>query len=305
MNCQDFDRRLDALLDAACGEDEWREAETHLAACPRCRTLFEGAAGRGGSLDEAAQASLTASVMARTARGACETARGRLCDFVDGVLDDFDRELVEGHLAHCEPCAELAGALAMTAAVLPSFAIVPPPPAFLAAVLAATSIRKAGPSRADRVAAWLSRAAMRPRFSLEVAYVCTLLLAVVFGNPVKAFMETASKGAAFAQPRVEVAVERIAAPLAAARATGETVVSRAVGRLAPARPAVAEPTGLMEWVQQWWEDSVARRARSVLGVAAGWLQSAQRLANDLAAQVMGKEPAAQPPAGEPARGAVR
>ena len=221
MNCQDFDRRLDALLDAACGEDEWREAEAHLAGCPRCRTLFEGAAGRGSALEAAGQASLTEAVLRRTVGNPCEAARSRLCDLVDGTLDPFDRELVSGHLSHCDPCTALAGALARSSAVLPSFAGLPAPSGLAERVLAATSRRPVEPSIAERFAAWLGRAVMRPRFSLEVAYVCTLLIALVFGNPVKAFKETASRASALAQPRVEVAVETMARPLAAARAKGE------------------------------------------------------------------------------------
>jgi predicted anti-sigma-YlaC factor YlaD len=78
MNCQDFDRRLEALLDGACAEGEWLDAESHLASCPRCRALLDGAAGRGPVLDEAGQASLTASVVRQTGGDPCGSARDRL-----------------------------------------------------------------------------------------------------------------------------------------------------------------------------------------------------------------------------------
>ncbi|RPJ69848.1 MAG: zf-HC2 domain-containing protein [Acidobacteria bacterium] len=305
MNCQDFDRRLDALLDAACAENEWREAEAHLAGCPRCRALLEGAAGRGPVLDEAGQASLTASVMRKTGGDPCGSARDRLCGFADGTLEAFERDLVAGHVSNCGRCAALADALARSAAVLPSFATLTPPEPFVSDVLSATSFRPAEPSVLGRLGEWLGRAAIRPRFSLEVAYVCTLLLAIVFGNPVKAFKETASRAEAYAQPRVEVAVGRIAAPLAAARATGETVVGKTVGRLSAAASAAPAPSGFLPMARRWWETGVVERLRSMLDAAAGWVRSAEELANDLAARLLGKQPPAARGPGEPPPAAVR
>ncbi len=296
MNCQDFDRRLEALLDGACAEAEWLEAESHLAGCSRCRALLEGAAGRGPVLDEAGQASLAASVMSKTGGDPCGSARDRLCGFVDGALEPFDRDLVAGHLLRCAPCAELADALARSAAVLPSLAMLTPRGRFVFDVLGATSFRPAEPSVLDRLGVRLRRAAMRPRFSLEVAYVLTLLLAIVFGNPVKAFKDTASKAEAYAQPRVDVAVERMAAPLAAARATGQTVVGKTVGRFTSVASAAAPPAGFIESAQRWWENGVVQRVRSMLGAAAGWLKATQELANDLAARLFGKQPAGGGPA---------
>ena len=304
MNCQDFDRRLEALLDGACQESDWTEAESHVAGCPRCRALFEGAAGRGPALDEAGQTSLTADILRRTGGDPCGSARDRLCGFVDGTLDAFDRELVAGHLSTCQPCAATADALVRCAAVLPSFAAVRPPGPFVTDVMAATSSRPAQPSVFDWAGEWLQRAAMRPRFSLEVAYVCTLLLVIVFGNPVKAFKETASRGAAFAQPRVDVAVERLAAPLAAARARGETVV-KTVERFSSAASASPASSGLVERAQRWWEAGVVQRVRSLLGAAAEWVRSAQELADGLAASLMGKEPGARAKPTEPPSKAVR
>ena len=305
MNCQDFDRRLEALLDGACAEGEWLEAESHLAGCPRCRALLEGAAGRGPVLDEAGQASLTASVMRKTAGDPCGSARDRLCGFVDGVLEPFDRDLVAGHLSCCAPCAALADALARNAAVLPSFAVLTVPGPFVFGVLAATTFRPAEPSVFDRLGGWLRRAAMRPRFSLEVAYVCTLLLAIVFGNPVKAFKETASRAEAYAQPRVDVAVERMAAPLAAARSTGQTVVGKTVGRFSSAASAAAPAGGFYQSAQRWWENSVVQRVRSMLGAAAGWLKAAQELADDLGARLLGKQPPRGGGPAEPGPAALR
>ena len=200
MNCEAFDHRLDDLLDGRCTADEWREAEAHLAGCPRCRRVFEAVAGRADDMDAAGHESLAQAIVARTSGGGCATARERLCDFVDGSLAGLDRDLVGGHLDHCPACAELATALAETASVLPSFATLSPRFSLVPAVLAATSRRPVQPTLGDRVSAWLARAAERPRFSLEVAYVLTVLLLVVLGNPVHAFKEASDR----VQPRVSV-----------------------------------------------------------------------------------------------------
>jgi len=210
MDCTRFDQRLDALLEGSCTAAEWQKAETHARACPRCRSLLDAMAGRGNAQDEAAAEALAETVLARTSGAACDAARGRLADLVDGELAGIDRELVEGHLARCEPCAALADAMAQATALLPGFAELRPPADLAPAVFAATSRRPAPPSFDERVAAWLARLAARPRFSLEAAYLCTLLIFIAVGNPVAAFRETSTKGRELAQPRVEQVLERVA-----------------------------------------------------------------------------------------------
>lgn len=304
MNCQDFDRRLDALLDGACSAGEWGEAEAHLAGCSRCRTLFDGAAGRGSVLDEAAQASLTASIVRRTSGSPCESARARLGDLVDGALDPFDRELVTDHLSRCSSCAALAGALERCAAVLPSFAVLTPPPHLVAAVLGATSSRPVGPTFDERVAAWLRLAALRPRFSLEAAYVCTLLLALVFGDPVKAFKDTSAKGVAFAQPRVEVAVQTLARPLDAAREAGTTAVTGTLVRYRAAGAGSAGRADLVATSLGWWRAWVVQPVQWMMDAAAGWVRDAAETAGGLAERLLG-QPQAEGKRDRTPRGAAR
>jgi len=171
MNCADFDRRLDALLDGTCPPEDWRPADAHAAECARCRDLLDALGGRSeaGALDEAGQASLTASILAATSVRPCAAARERLCDYVDRTLAAFDRSLVKAHLERCGSCAALAGALARATAVLPTFAELAPPASLTGRVLAATSRRVAEPGsatgwppgwparRCARVSAWPSR----------------------------------------------------------------------------------------------------------------------------------------------------
>jgi len=104
---------------------------------------------------------------------------------------------------------------------------------------------------------------------------------------------------------VEVAVERVAAPLAAARAKGEAVVGKTVRRLTPGGPAGTEDPGVMEAARQWWQGHVVQRLRSWLGTAAGWVRATQEMANDLASGLLGDRRSTGAPAAEPPPAPVR
>ena len=155
-------------------------------------------------LDAGGHEALTQAILAKTSGNACASARERLCDFVDDTLAPFDRSLVEGHLAHCAACAALAAALAESTAVLPSFVSLAPRTSVVFDVLRATSRRPPEPGFGERLSAWLGRVAARPRFSLEVAYVLTVLLLVVLGNPVDAFRDASVR----VEPRVAAVARR-------------------------------------------------------------------------------------------------
>ncbi|HOC17148.1 MAG TPA: zf-HC2 domain-containing protein [Vicinamibacterales bacterium] len=253
MDCARFDRRLDALLEGSCSAAEWREAEAHAAACARCRLLLDAMAGLGGSQDAAGAESLADEVLARTSGATCGAARERLGDLVDGDLEGIDRELVEGHLARCRPCAELAAAMARASELLPAFAALQPPADLAPAVIAATSRRPPAPTFDERVAAWLSKLAARPRFSLEAAYLCTLLIFIIVGNPVAAFRETSARGRELAEPRVVEVLERVSSgPAGLVREIGEAVAGRAAsarrGETGVASRAFALVSPAWEWV---------------------------------------------------------
>lgn len=232
MNCADFDRRLDALLDGTCPPEDWRPAEAHAAECARCRDLLDALGGRSeaGALDEAGQASLTASILAATSVRPCAAARARLCDYADRTLAAFDRSLVEAHLERCGSCAALAGALARATAVLPTFAELAPPASLTGRVLAVTSRRAVEPGIGERLAAWLSRAALRPRFSVAVAYVATVLIVLFVGDPVDAFRRAVDQGAVYVQPAIAAVGEQVVARVATARELGAEAVSAVASR---------------------------------------------------------------------------
>jgi predicted anti-sigma-YlaC factor YlaD len=270
MTCDAFDARLDTLLEGRCSPGEWSEAEAHAAACPRCRRVFDAVSGRADTLDDAAHEALAAAVIAKTSGsiGACASARERIGDLVDGRLDTFDRELVEAHLARCAGCSALARAVAEQTALLPSFAALAPRTGIVRGVLAATSRRPVEPTATERIASWIARAAQRPRFSLEVAYVMTVLLLVVLGNPVDAFREARVR----AQPRVSAVTGAVSWPLDEVRTAAAETMSRIERALAPKVKATPRAS-----------DTLSARVEALLGRwIVGPLQAIAALVTDWA-----------------------
>ncbi len=264
MNCESFDARLDALLDGRCTPQQWTEAEAHVGSCARCRQLFEAMSGRGGDLDDDAHEALAAAVVAKTAGSgrACASARERLCDYVDGELATFDRDLVAGHLARCADCSALAQAVAEQAKVLHAFCDLAPRDGILPAVLAATSRKLAEPTAAEKLSSWLARAAQRPRFNLEVAYVMTVLLLVVLGNPVDAFREATVR----VQPRVAAVKQAVGGPLMVMRDAGAAKLSNVERAVTPALSAAT----LANRAEATWQEWVATPAQRVVEQLWAW-----------------------------------
>lgn len=297
MNCQGFDQRLDALLDGRCTGDRWREAEAHLAGCARCARLFEAMAGRADDLDDQGHETLSAAIVSKTSGSPCASAHERLCDFVDRELARIDQELMDAHLARCPQCAALAAALAESTRLLPSFAELAPPVGIVHDVLAATSRRRADATFGEKVSAWTSRVARRPRISFEVAYVLTLLLLVAFGNPVVAFRDASAR----VQPRVSGVALAVSRPIANVRTVGVNTLASVERAIRPnagradtrtTRSVISEGEALL---YQWWQANV---------VAPFWTVVTQ--ARDLAGHVYDAlRRAARVATTEPAKPAVR
>ncbi len=238
-------------------------------------------------LDTRGHEALTQAILARTSGGGCESARERLCDFVDDVLAPFDRALVDGHLAHCSGCAALAAALAEAASVLPSFASLAPRSSIVGDVLSVTSRRRAEPAFGERVSAWLARVAARPRFSLEVAYVLTVLMLIALGNPVDAFRDASVR----VQPRMTAVAGAVSRPIAQVRAAGEetlTSVERAIKPKAESIGTLAQARALL-W--QLWQTYVDAPLRTAVFQVREW---AGRAISEL--RTMAGTPAGEPPA---------
>ncbi|MFT7700113.1 MAG: putative anti-sigma-YlaC factor YlaD, partial [Candidatus Krumholzibacteriia bacterium] len=78
-------------------------------------------------------------VLSRTTGQACERALGQLDDLMENRLQSFDRQLVQGHLEHCEGCRSVAVTVGWLQPLLPDMAEVKVSPDFLSGVLARTS----------------------------------------------------------------------------------------------------------------------------------------------------------------------
>lgn len=186
MICEAFLERMDALLDSGLGGPDRAEMLRHLAHCADCRGLF-------GALAAAADApedpGLADAILARTSGAACASARQRLCDRVDGALEAFDAELVDGHLRRCPECEGLARALEWIEQGLPRLATIDPGPGFVQGVLARTSRSPRRMPLGARLTATLAHLLDRPRVAWEGALAATLILfAPVFvpGSPLAA-----------------------------------------------------------------------------------------------------------------------
>ncbi len=285
-----------------------RRIEAHLARCERCRKL--AAIVRGD--EEATEtlpgdSALVTSVLQHTTGSPCERAEGLLPAFADGDIGADDRSVLASHLTHCESCRQLLAALREANAVLPALAEMQPPPGFAEGVLRATRATRptlAGAARWQRSPAlawaWFARVLARPRASLEIAYVATVLLVIVFGNPVAAFHGAEARANQLA---ASVPVARLSGDLPIKQAAEGTIASL----LAPLGRAV---NAVATEITARWRD-----ARALVDAIAGavergvnWLATIDvkalvRAASDALAP-RGR-PQSQPTAGAPARGGGR
>ena len=182
MNCQSFIDHLDDFLDGRLGDASRRAARAHLRRCERCRELAAVFEEQDEHLSPPPD--LAGAILRRTSGSTCATARERICEQVDGLLDDIDDELVRSHVSRCTECSALAAAVAQLRADLPTLAEMDPDEAFVDAVLARTVGRK------RRVKRWANQAAerwaallQRPRLAWEGAYVAAIALALLFLTP--------------------------------------------------------------------------------------------------------------------------
>jgi len=182
VTCRTFIERLDDLTEGRLSPADRGAAEEHLRSCPGCRELERVAAEAGDPV--APPADLLGAVLAITSGSTCGSARARLGDHVDHLLEATDDEMVRMHLEGCDECDRLAAVLARLAADLPSLAELEPDARFVPGVLARTSGR-ATPAAVwtARLAAGWRRLAHRPRIAWEGAYAGSILMLLLFGAP--------------------------------------------------------------------------------------------------------------------------
>jgi hypothetical protein len=224
---------------------------------------------------------LLASVLHRTTGAACRRAEELLCDLTfaeDGLRagDEAgvaaredggwpDRALLAAHLEHCKACADLATALQHAAGVLPSLASLDPGPGFTWAVLQATS--RAMPTRAARLAGWWRGWLVRPRFAFELAYVATLLLVLIVGNPAQTLQAASARTATAAAAGLHRA--RSAWP-AIDLVAAEGAEAPVIGRIGSASAEMlGHGAALRNDLDGFWG-----RALQALSSSLGWLRGA-------------------------------
>jgi len=148
-----------------------------------------------------ARRSMTAAVLTRTTGSPCQRARVLIGSRPDEPLDAPTNALLSAHLDHCPACRELDAAVRDSRSVLAAWSEVEPTADFADGVIGATSRRHPWPQSAggrplsslwEWSLAWRWRAAdawarlvERPRFSIELAYVATVLLMVLSGGPAR------------------------------------------------------------------------------------------------------------------------
>jgi len=184
MDCRAFESLLADFEQGNLAPGPCAEAEKHMAECTSCRLLHDLARGKVDLLPPSGQRSLTRSIMEKTSGPACGRAKELLCDFVDGALAGTDAALVSQHLEHCVECRVLASALIELERVLPSLAGIQPDPGFIELVIRTTVAQRGFQlSFRTRALEWWKRVLQRPRFSFEAAYLGTLILVLLVGNP--------------------------------------------------------------------------------------------------------------------------
>lgn len=282
MTCERFREAVMALDDP--GTIRRREEGAHLEGCADCRGWMDRLAE---GLDDwaAVGGDLTASVMARTTRGACDRARVLMAGAADGELAGDEAALLAGHVERCPDCRSFGSELARAMASLPILADGDPGLGFVEAVLARTSRRPAAATWADRARSVWQSVIRRPRIAWEAAYVCTLCWLLVFGQPVAALHWTTARVSASA--RSEVSLPLVEARGHAKAMTAELFdgAARAASRVVEAGRSRAEQAA-----RSWQERALAWAQREVAvfahDMAASW--------HALVAWLTGTEPAPTP-----------
>ena len=282
--CALVDTWLDDWLARRLPDGLARRFDEHLNACDRCRRLV-AIAGGGDELphEDGDDADLLPAVLGRTTGSPCARAERLLPALVDDQLDAGSREVLRDHVAHCHGCSQLLAALQEAEQVLPALAHIAPPPGLVEAVLRATS---AAPRRAA-LAEWWLRVLARPRASLELAYVGTVLLVVLLGNPVAAFNEARVRAGELAGT---VPVARLAGHLPA----GDVAIGTIGRLLSPARWAI---DAIATEIAERWRQTRALldEVETAVGRAIKWLSTLD-VKQGVRAAERALQPRGQPPA---------
>ncbi len=260
-DCNFVDTWLDDWLAGRLSDEAAQRVEQHVSACGRCRRLAALLHEVDTESEGVPEADLLSGVLERTTGSPCARAEELMPALADGALDDVNRELVQAHAGHCDRCARLIAVLEESRQVLPSLADIEPPLGFTARVLARTSRAPRQSSLADL---W-QRILARPRASLEIAYAATVLLVIVFGNPVSAFNEARGKAGELVGA---VPIARLTEPAAQGALS---TVGRWLGGVTAAASAVADA------VAARWRDvqALLTGIEQAIGGVIDWMRTGQ------------------------------
>jgi anti-sigma factor RsiW len=184
MDCKAFEQMIDRLLGEEITPRERQAAEQHMQLCRRCRELFEIASGNLDIQLGEKREELTGAILQMTSGSSCSRAEALLCDFVDGVLETGQEELLQLHIANCAGCASLAATVRELALDLSGLAEIEPDSDFVSDVLAVTIDRQSLWERiSESINSWWRIQVKRPRFAVELAYSGAMILLLIFAVP--------------------------------------------------------------------------------------------------------------------------
>ncbi len=239
MDCSEFENLLERLCDGSAG-GERSAAERHARSCRGCAGLLRLARGEEGIGAPAPDAGFARSVLDATTGPACERAREKLSETVDGPLDPRVARMLDLHLGHCPDCLAFASAMQMLRQILPAAAEIDPGPAFAPAVLQAVrASRPAAPRRRFLLRPFWERLVRRPLFAWEAAYAGTVLFALVFLNPLLPVRDASVRALASVQSRAASVVETAPAEIGSVGGSIRKVSFRATGALQATSVSVA------------------------------------------------------------------
>ncbi len=182
MNCARFARVLAEFHEGKLSAGEEKAANEHLAGCVNCKKLLEVSVGGRDILPEEMRDDLAESILERTVGGpVCPRVEPLLWEFVRREQAPEESHLIHLHLDHCDACRSMAADLALIQDALPEMAEIDPGERFTREIVQITSgLRVERPEVGSRIRNWWNRMVQRPRFALESAYACTLLMVVLF-----------------------------------------------------------------------------------------------------------------------------
>jgi anti-sigma factor RsiW len=181
MNCARFAKILADYQEGKISAAERERVERHLEQCLSCQKLLEIACGSVDILPADMQEGLARAILDRTSGGpVCPRVESSLWEYAAGRQSPEESQLISLHLDHCANCRAAAADLDLIQETLPTLAEIDPGESFTREVIRATSgMRRHRPGLKSHMVGWWNRMVQRPRFALESAYVCTVLLLFV------------------------------------------------------------------------------------------------------------------------------